>query len=93
MHRTCYSCVIFSNIIAERVISKSFRCDVTDVFSSYIAVEYDGSLIDSVSMGHEGVIKCNIVTNVFRMCLRMLYTVMRLTCSPVSFFLILLRVE
>ena len=51
-------------------MSKPFRFDVTDGFSRYIAIEYDGSLIDSYSMGHEGVIKCNIVTNVVRMSLR-----------------------
>ena len=70
MHRICESCVIFSNIIAGRVMSKPFRFDVTVGFSRSIAIEYDGSLIDSDSMGHEGVIKCNIVTNVVRMCLR-----------------------
>ena len=51
-------------------MSKPFRFDDTDGFSRYIAIEYDGSLIDSDSMGHESVIKCNIVTNVFRLCLR-----------------------
>ena len=52
-------------------MSKPFRFDVTDFFSRYIAIEYDGSLIDSDSMGHDGLIKCNIITNVVRMCLRM----------------------
>ena len=52
-------------------MSNPFRFDVTDGFSLQIAIEYDGSLIDSDSMGHEGVIKCNIVTNVVRMCLRL----------------------
>ena len=51
-------------------MSKPFRFDVTDGFSRSIAIESDGSLIDSDSMGHEGVIKSNIVTNVVRMCLR-----------------------
>ena len=51
-------------------MSNPFRFDVTDGFSLSIAIEYDGSLIVSDSMGHEGVIKCNIVTNVVRMCLR-----------------------
>ena len=60
----------FSNIVSGRVMSSPFRIDVTDGFSRYIAIEYDGSLIYSDSMGHEGVIKCNIVTNVVRMCLR-----------------------
>ena len=54
---------------------KPFKFDVTDGFSRWIAIEYDGSLIDYDSMGHEGVIKCNIVTNVVRMCLRRKYTV------------------
>ena len=70
MHRTCLTCFIFSNIIAGRVMTKPFKFDVTDGFSRLIAIEYDGTLIDSVSMGHEGVIKCDIVTNVVRMCLR-----------------------
>ena len=70
MHRTWLSSVIFSKIIAGRVMSKPFRVDVTDGFSRSIAIEYDGSLIDSDSMGHEGVTKCNKVTNVVRMCLR-----------------------
>ena len=52
-------------------MSNPFIFDVTDDFSHWIAIEYDGSLIDSDSMGHEGVSKCNIVTNVVRMCLRM----------------------
>ena len=51
-------------------MSKPFRFDVTDGFSLQIAIEYDRSLIDSDSMGHEGVIKSIIVTNVVRMCLR-----------------------
>ena len=33
MHRTCYSCVIFSNIIAGRVMSIPFRFDVTNGYS------------------------------------------------------------
>ena len=57
----------FSNIIAGRVMTKQFKFDVTDGFSRQIAKEYDGTLIDSDSMGHEGAIKCNIVTNVVRM--------------------------
>ena len=51
-------------------MSKPFRFDVTDGFSRLIALEYDGSLIDSDSLGHEGVIKCDMDTNVVRMCLR-----------------------
>ena len=51
-------------------MSEPFRFYINDGFSRYIAIEYDGYLIDSDSMGHEGVIKCNIVTNVVRMCLR-----------------------
>ena len=51
-------------------MSKPFRFDITDGFSREIAIEYDGSLIDSYSMGHEAIIKGNIVTNVVRMCLR-----------------------
>ena len=56
-------------------MSKPFRFEVTDGFSREIAIEYDGYLIDSNSMGQEGVIECNIVTNVVRMCLRRYYTV------------------
>ena len=56
-------------------MSISFRFDVTDGFSRKIAIEYEGSLIDSDCMGHEGVIKCNIFTNVDRMCLRRSYKV------------------
>ena len=48
-------------------MTKPFRFDVTDGFSRSVPIEYDGSLIDSDSMGHEGVIKYNIVTNVVRM--------------------------
>ena len=48
-------------------MSKPFRFDVNDGFSRQIAIEYDGSLIDSDYMGHEGVIMCNIGTNVVRM--------------------------
>ena len=44
--------------------SNLFRFDITDIFSREIAVEYDGYLKDSDTMGHEGVIKCNIDTNV-----------------------------
>ena len=51
-------------------MSKPFKFDVPDGFSHFIAIEYDGTLIDSNAMGNEGVIKCNIVTNVIRMCLR-----------------------
>ena len=51
-------------------MSNPFRFDVTNGYSCLIAIKCDGSLIDSDSMGHEGVIKCNIVTNVVRMCLR-----------------------
>ena len=52
-------------------MSSPFRFDVTNGFSRQIAIEYDGILTDSDSMGHAGVIKCNIVTNVVRMSLRM----------------------
>ena len=48
-------------------MSNPFRFDVTNGYSCYIAIEYDGSIIDSDSMGHAGVIKCYIVTNVVRM--------------------------
>ena len=51
-------------------MSKPFRFDVTDGFSRLIALEYDGSLLDSDSMGHEGVIKCNKVTNVISLCIQ-----------------------
>ena len=60
----------FVILLRGRVMSEPFRFDVTDGFSRKIVTEYDGSLTDSDSMGHEGVIKCNIVTNVVRMCLR-----------------------
>ena len=70
MHHTCSSCVIFSNIIAGNVMSNLFRFDVTIGFSRQIAIEYDVFLIDSDSMGHAVVIKCNRVTNVVRMSLR-----------------------
>ena len=52
-------------------MSMPFRFDVTDGFPRLIAIKYDCSLIDSESMGHEGVIKCNKVTNVVRIYLRM----------------------
>ena len=61
----------FSNIIAGYVMTNPFYFDDTNGFSRLIAMEYDGSLIDSDSTGHAGVIKCNTVTNVVRMCLRM----------------------
>ena len=57
------------------MMSNPFILDVTEGFSLWIAIEYNGSLIDSYSMGHEGVFKCNIVTNVVRMCLRKYNTV------------------
>ena len=75
MHRTCQSCVILSNTIAGNVMSNPFRFDVTNGFSRQSAIEYDSSLIDSDSICHAGVIMCNIVTNVVRMCLRRLYIV------------------
>ena len=56
-------------------MSNPLKFDVTNGFSRLIATEYDGSLIDSYSMVHSGVIKCNIVTNVVRMCLRRYNTV------------------
>ena len=56
-------------------MSNPLKFDVTNGFSRLIATEYDGSLIDSDSIGHAGVIKCNIVTNVVRMCLRRYNTV------------------
>ena len=62
--------LFFPNIIAGRVMSNPFRFVVANGYSRLIAIEYDGSLIDSDSMCHEGVIKCNIVTNVVRMCLQ-----------------------
>ena len=62
--------MIFTSIIAGNIMSNPFRFVVTNGFSRLIAIEYDGSLIDSDSMGHECVIKYNIVTNVLRMCLR-----------------------
>ena len=45
-------------------------------------MKYDGSTINSDSMGHAGVIKCNKATNVVSMCPRRLYTVIRVmrTC-------------
>ena len=55
--------------------SNPFRFDVTDGFSREIAIEYDGSIIDSDSMGHEGVTKCKIVTNVISLCIQIQYTV------------------
>ena len=51
-------------------MSKPFRFGVKDGFSRKIATEYDGSLIDSDSMVHEGVIKCNKVTNVISLCIQ-----------------------
>ena len=58
-------------------MSNPFMFDDTNGFSRLIAIQYDGSLMDSDSMGHAGVINCNMVTNVVRMCLRRLYTVLR----------------
>ena len=55
--------------------------DVTNGFSRWIAIEYDGYLIDSDSIGHEGVIKCKIVTIVVRMCLRKYNTVICGICA------------
>ena len=43
-------------------MSNPFRFDVTDGFSRWIAIEYDASIIDSDSMGHDSAIKCNRVT-------------------------------
>ena len=56
-------------------MSNPFKFDVTNGFSRQIAIEYDGSLKESDSMGHAGVIKCNKVTNLVRMCLRRYNTV------------------
>ena len=57
------------------MMSTPFRFDVTVGFSRSIAKEYDGSLIDSDSMGHEGVIKCNKVSNVISLCIQILYNI------------------
>ena len=70
MHRTCYSCDIFSYINAGRVMSNPFRFDVTNGYSSTIAIKCDCSLINSDAMGHRGVIKCNKVTNVISLCIQ-----------------------
>ena len=56
-------------------MSNPLKFDVTDCFSRQIAIEYDGSLMESDSVGHAVVIKCNKVTNVVRMCLRRYNTV------------------
>ena len=66
MRNWCLQCIECSRTVCY----SGFRFDVTDGFSRYIAKEYDRSLIDSDSMGPEGVIQCNIVTYVVRMCLR-----------------------
>ena len=60
----------FSDIVGGNVMSNPIKYGVTNGFSRQTAIKYDGSLRDSDSMGHAGVIKCNIVTNVVRMCLR-----------------------
>ena len=56
-------------------MSNPFIFDVTNGHSCYIAIKCDCSLINSDSMGHGGVIKCNTVTNVISMCLQVLCTV------------------
>ena len=70
IHRTSRSFVIFSCIIAGNVMTYPFKFDVTNGFKRLIAIKYDGSLICSDSMGHAGVIKCNVVTNVVSTCLQ-----------------------
>ena len=75
MHRTCQSCVIFSNITAGRVMSNPLRFDVTNGYSCQIAIKCDCSLINSDAMGHCGVIMCNKVTNVISLCIQIKYTV------------------
>ena len=57
-------------MIAGNVMSNSFIFDVTNGFTRYIAIKYDGSVINSDSMGLACVIKCNVVTNVVSMCLQ-----------------------
>ena len=56
-------------------MSNPFRFDVTKCHWSLIAKKCDCSLINSESLGHLGVIKCNTVTNVISMCLKILCTV------------------
>ena len=56
-------------------MSNPFRFDVTNGRSCRISIKCDSSLINSGSMGHCGVIKCNTVTNVISMCLQILCTV------------------
>ena len=51
-------------------MSNPFRFDDTNGFSLYIAIEYDGSLIDSDSLCHAVVIMCNKVTNVISLCIQ-----------------------
>ena len=58
-----------ANIIAGRVMSNQFRFDVTNGYSRYIAIEYSSPIV-SDSMGREGVIKCNKVTNVISLCIQ-----------------------
>ena len=55
-------------------MSSPFSFDVTNGYSCKIAIKCDCSLIDSDSMRHWGVIKCNIVNNVVRVCQQMSYT-------------------
>ena len=51
-------------------MSNPFRFDVTNGRSCKISIKRDCSVINSDSMGHRGVIKCNIVKNVIGMCLQ-----------------------
>ena len=48
-------------------MSNPFSFDVTNGLMRLIAIKYDGYLINSDFIGHAGVIKCNIVTNVLSM--------------------------
>ena len=56
-------------------MSSPFRFDVTNGYSCLIAIKCNCSLINSVAMGHCGVIKCNKVTDVISLCIRILCTV------------------
>ena len=55
-------------------MSNPFRFDVTNRYTSLIAIKCDYSLTNTKSMGHLGVIKCSIVPNVVSMCLQTQYT-------------------
>ena len=50
-------------------MSNPFRFGVNNGYTRLIAIKYDGSPIGSETMGLAGVIKCNTVTNVVRLCL------------------------